>query len=192
MKNLTILGIVLVPFVLLLSSFAVLVYNPGFHAKLLDDYSLKPEIGKQIDKQLIDYFRSDSKKPPEIKEFTEEENQHMLDVKVRINQVLRLWLILSGFFLGVLYFSNEKRRIFLYGGPLTVIPFLIYELVPFDAMFDRMHWALFERGTWLFPPDLMIIQVFTIDFFFWFTCGFATTALALGLGSSFLAWVSKH
>ena len=192
MKNLTIAGIILVPFVLLLSCFALVVYNPDFQANLLEKHSQHPELGKKINTQLIEYFKSDSMDPAPIKEFTEAENKHMLDVKIAINRAIRYWLILSAIFLAVLYFSNEKRKIFMIGGPLTAIPFLIYELVPFDSLFERMHMALFEFGTWVFPPESLMVQVYPNEFFYWITFSVATAALILGLGSAFIAWLSKQ
>ncbi len=188
MKLLTILGIMLVPLVFLLGSFSMLVYNAEFHAKLLDQYSLQPELGKKIDVQLIEYFKSDSMLPAPIQEFTAEENQHMLDVKIRINQTVNLFLIALTALLLVVYVSDEKRMLFLLGGPLTLVPFALYGLFSFDYLFDKMHWLLFERGTWLFPPDLLIIQVYTVDFFYYFTLTFAIIAVVMGLGSALLAW----
>ena len=194
MKTLTIIGIILAPLVLLLGAFSMLVYNVDFQADLLDKYSQHPELGKKINIQLLEYFKSKSENPAPIKEFTPEENQHMLDVKVRLNQVTTLWLIILAIFLAVRYASSgdEKCKMFLYGGPLTIAPFLIYGLVPFDALFERMHMGLFAPGTWVFPADSLMVQVYTNEFFFWFTFAFATIALILGLGTAVLAWMARN
>ena len=192
MKTSTIIGIILVPLVFFLTAFAMFVYNADFHSSLLDKYSNHPELGKEIDIKLINYFKSDAKIPPPINEFTAEENQHLLDVKIRINQTIAVYLILLASLLAILYFSNEKRKIFLYGGPLTALPFLIYEAVPFDVLFEKFHLALFAFSRWQFPIESMLVNVFTTDFFYLFACSLTVYSIVLGLGSAILAWLSKY
>jgi len=83
--------------------------------------------------------------------------------------------------------GESWRKILLYSGIITAaIPIILY-LIPFGLLFSTVHSVFFAPGTWVFPKDAVLLQVYPIGFwksaaFSLFLRGFVTGWLLILAG----------
>ena len=89
-------------------------------------------------------------------------------------------------FIILLNFTENKREIFFYGGIITVVLPLLFFL-PFDTLFTQMHNVFFAKGSWVFPADALLVNLYPVDFFYSFAKGIVLRGFCLGLVITFLS-----
>lgn len=98
------------------------------------------------------------------------EISHLRDVRRLLNG-LKITLAVSvvTLALSVSYLSSRKlvARALFYGNLLTyaVTALLSISLIFFDSTFEAFHRISFPAGSYLFPPDSLLLQLFTVSFF---------------------------
>ncbi|PKO07734.1 MAG: TIGR01906 family membrane protein [Chloroflexi bacterium HGW-Chloroflexi-3] len=192
------------PFVLIMFSirvlftplFLVVEYNmPGFPS---DPYGFSKEERLKWGSQSIEYLFNNE--DPEFLEnlrfedgtsiYNEREVSHMVDVKILLQQTLRLfYLFLIIYFVIIIWaiIKNQLHRVWgaaSNGGGLTlglIGAILIAVVISFDALFTAFHKVFFVGDTWLFYYSDTLIRLFPMrlwqDAFIFI--GIITVAVAL-------------
>ncbi len=162
---------------LLLISFFLSAYDTGFYEKFVQK-NLENE--KKIDervslhKEIIGFLKGST--PNVSSALDAKEKPHMEDVKrifywiqVALNILLSLGIITA---LIVSFMAKKKSRemgaILLAGGIIALLSMLLFAAflwLDFGSLFDTMHQFLFANGTWVFPMDSTLIQLYPQDFF---------------------------
>ncbi len=175
MKNIfLILAIISFFFVLILSSATSLVFDKKSYfkeqenAKVYED--LNKSLAQNVTTSLISYFRY--KETMDTDFFSQQEKEHMQDVKNLINKLIISYYIsivlLVVFF--ILYynitkdFSKSLSSVLIFGSLTTIIIFILLYFANFSFLFDRFHLIFFESN-YLFPADSNIIRLFPESFF---------------------------
>lgn len=105
--------------------------------------------------------------------FNQRELIHMLDVMILTRLVIRIWLGLLVFFIGILFlgkklgWKDDWLKTLEYGGYLTIgliAAILIYVWLDFNQLFTRFHQIFFEGDSWLFWPSDNLIRLFPLRF----------------------------
>lgn len=175
-KILAVLLIITFSFIVIISNFRFLVFSEAyydFELKKLNIYDELPE-AKFVTKNLIDFFQG---KQALAEVFNEKETEHLIDVKNLINTVLLFYysvalisimLLLSLFLLNKKQFFNKLISIFIYSSLLILIVSVVLFVfsLKFDFLFTAFHSMFFQEGTWLFPADSVLIQIFPDKFFY--------------------------
>lgn len=128
--------------------------------------------------------------------FTVAEISHMDDVRAVVRVTLGAWLAALAIFLaGAAIFGRGEgtgglRRALLAGGLLTAGLLAVVALIgltSFDFFFEGFHSILFESGTWQFPMDSTLIELYPERF--WMTAALiggllilAQVVIAVALG----------
>ncbi|MEM4263994.1 MAG: DUF1461 domain-containing protein [Candidatus Woesearchaeota archaeon] len=191
MKPLSILLIILIPIIIYLISFGFFVYNEQFYTQLTDEYSSVPEKAREMNPDMIDYFKTGNI-PASFSEFSEKEKSHLNDVRIVINYLLILLMILIASFIVLIRYAEAKRKIFLYGGIITIIIPLLFISFPFDFLFTQMHNIFFVEGTWVFEGTDLIVNLYPFEFFFSFAKHIFLTGFCLGMVITFITWLSNR
>ena len=89
-------------------------------------------------------------------------------------------MILTVLFIILLNYAEDKREILFYGGIITVLLPLLFFL-PFDTLFTQMHNVFFAKGSWVFPADALLVNLYPVDFFYSFAKGIVLRGFCLGL-----------
>ena len=192
-KRAFVLLVIAIPILAYILSFSSLMHNAEFVEKGMG--------GRWEDEQynainsFVAYYLMD---PDEerligLESFSEEEQQHLLDVKKVFHRAFDLLFLIVGMVLALAYFNNAAgkgeswRKILLYSGIITAaIPIILY-LIPFGLLFSTVHSVFFAPGTWVFPKDAVLLQVYPIGFwksaaFSLFLRGFVTGWLLILAG----------
>ncbi len=107
-------------------------------------------------------------------EFNHDESLHLDDVKRVLTAVKRLYYAAIIFLAAaVIYLFRIKKfmqimpKIFVISGAVSLIMLLVIFLASlnFDYFFGIIHRPFFASGTWLFPADSRLIQLFPQKFF---------------------------
>lgn len=191
MKPLGIILLILIPIIIYLISFGFFVYNVQFYTQLTDEYSSVPEKAREMNKDMIDYFKTGNV-PASFSEFSEKELSHLADVRAVIHYLLIFLMALAVLFAVIINYAEEKRKIFLYGGIITLIIPLLFVALPFDFLFTQMHSIFFTEGTWMFEGNALIVNLYSFDFFLDFAKNIFITGFCLGLVITSLAWLSSR
>ena len=163
-----VLGSILLIFSIILISFSVLVYNLSFWEYLQEKHDVNESLAQPLNKHLVNYFKdANYKTGPEYQGLTEKEEQHMLDVKKRVNTVIFLALITS--ISAILFLSRLKKReikqVLIWSSAITVIVPLLFFLFPFEPVFSVFHKLFFTQGTYLFSQADLLIRAYPEEFF---------------------------
>ncbi|TAK14906.1 MAG: TIGR01906 family membrane protein [Anaerolineae bacterium] len=130
--------------------------------------------------------------------YNERELMHMVDVKVLVQALLKVWLglALSLGALGVWAWRTDSLTLFVRmlgrGGVLTgVVAALLlgYLAVNFNQLFIDFHSLFFEGDSWLFLYSDTLIRLFPVRF--WRDAFLAVGGLTLG-GAAGLWWLGKR
>lgn len=191
MRFLGILLLILIPIIIYLFSFGFFVYNEQFYTDLTERYSSVPEKAREMNPDVIDYFKTGNI-PASFSEFSEKELSHLDDVRVIIHYLIIFLMALIVIFTILICYLGDKRKIFLYGGIITMIIPLLFVALPFDFLFTQMHNVFFAEGTWVFEGNALLVNLYPIDFFLDFAKNIFITGFCLGAVITFLAWVSNR
>lgn len=172
----------LLPLIIYFFSFSLLIYNIDFYDYLFQKNNIQIENKEQITEDLFNYFQNNYFSKPNFSYFKEDENNHLLDVKIIIRKsLLLIELLLLMFILWVVFVSDKRSKIFLYGSFLTIIFNVLLAIVPFDLLFDNFHFALFTEGSWRFPQDYLLVNLYTQGFFYDFAFNIGLVSIALSI-----------
>jgi len=101
------------------------------------------------------------------------ELSHMVDVKVLVQLMIRVWLGVSAFLLIsgiVMYFAGWRENLrtgYKRGGWASVglvIMMLLFVLISFNQLFNWFHLLFFKGDTWLFYYSDTLIRLFPLRF----------------------------
>ena len=162
---------------LLLLSFFLSAYDTGFYAKFVEK-SLPDNQERQerviLHKEIMSFLKgTDADLSPSL---DPEEQAHMEDVKrvfFWLQIILNILLALSAAFIASIFLISRHRTkeigaILLSSGILTLALMLVFAgflWLGFGSLFDSMHELLFAGGTWVFPEESILIQLYPQDFF---------------------------
>jgi integral membrane protein (TIGR01906 family) len=182
-KGISILVTVAIPLFLLMTAIRVLFqplflkieYNlPGFPA---DPYGFTQEDRLKWGSVSIEYmfnnadisFLADQTLPDGSPLYNERELSHMLDVKILLQLMMRVWIGLFIALALILIWASRGKwlgefgRAYVRGGWLTLSligAILIAVLVSFDWLFTAFHHLFFTGDTWLFLYSDSLIRLF--------------------------------
>jgi len=176
-KYCKILLIILIPIIAYLMSFGVLIYDSDFYTELTQEYSSLD--ASQMNKDMVEYFKI-GETSSGFSGFSESELTHLEDVRNVIHLLLGLLMVLVVLFVVLLRFAENKREIMYYGGILTLLVPLLF-LFPFEFLFEKMHGLFFASGTWIFPADALLVNLYPVQFFFSFAKSIILGGFCLGL-----------
>lgn len=216
MKNLLIkilswLIVILIPFVLIMSAVRILItplfpkveyQMPGFpedqygftNAERLQ-YAI-PSIQYLVNREPIAFLEA-LKFENGTPIYNERELSHMVDVKVLVQLMIKLWLVALSVILGsILLFEKwntrqELRKSLQRGGGAAIgliVAMLLLVVLNFNELFNWFHYAFFTGDTWLFLENDTLIRLFPLRFWqdaFIFVGGFVF------LGGILLIFLSK-
>ena len=99
--------------------------------------------------------------------FTPSEISHLYDVKKVMNGAAAVFFVVILLTLSVVLHNFEKKAFLIAG--LTVFSVVFFLLLLaffyFDQLFAAFHSIFFAQGTWIFPPESKLIQLFPLSFF---------------------------
>jgi hypothetical protein len=169
----TVLGILVFPLAAHLLAFALLAQTPWLYAAL-------PGAEGRADalRETLAYYRGG----PAPAGFTEAELSHLADVRA-LFLLSYILAPLSILLLAALLALGNAKAILKWGGLLAVLLPLMAALIPFKALFAAFHRVLFEPGTWTFPLDSRLLQLFPEGFFRALGAAIGAFGALLGAGS---------
>ncbi len=211
-------------FVILMLSFSVFVVSSSFINIIYDLDFYKSELSKNspdvevpLDKILLltSYFRNNDLYLNQEsmvfidKQFTPEELNHLLDVKLLINKLEAIYfysliisIVTSFLALFIIYFYGKKQQIGYFirrffgktlGSIILLIVFVLLILFIFgkffyNDFFIKFHEIFFMDGTWTFSTTSLLITLFPYQFF---NNAFFNFLIILfkNLGLMFLLWI---
>lgn len=134
---------------------------------------LKPASRVALAKKVVEFLRGRADRNS-LTRFESRELDHLEDVKKLFNRLETIQRLASALFAAAaiyLAILRHQRLLFIRtigtGGALTLIlTALIAALSLFDfgSFFSGFHELFFSPGTWLFPPDSLLIKVFPLSF----------------------------
>lgn len=165
----------LIPVIVYLLSFSSIIYNKPFIEKQLEKSGLFFH-AKEVNSLVIDYLMDEGEaKLINLDVFDENEEQHLLDVKVLVHRTFDFLFLLLVLFFVLVYFnyknSSDFSKILIYSGMITIAAPLILYFVPFEALFVNFHNIFFAEGSWVFPPGSSLIQIYQYEF--WYNTSFS-------------------
>jgi len=179
-----ILFVVFMPLLVYLSTAKMVAFNEAVYEKEFEKNNVDIPDRQQKAAAVIAYL-SDETDILDV-DFTEEEAQHMADVK-KVVQGAEYLLWISVFIvllsLVTLYsFRDEqpgilKKSFFIAGLVLILLPVLLFVL-PFDLIFELFHQPLFASGSWVFEAEALLVNLFPTGFFY----GMAMRIFGPGMG----------
>ncbi|GEM_PF-3220495 len=164
-KFLTIVLAIFLALIIYFASFSSLVYNLTFYNSLFDKTSVETNSARSLTKDLFAYFKNSNYSAPQIKTLTADENSHIRDVKIVINNSFTVFYILLIIFLVSLFFVKQKQKVFFYGAILGIIAPFIILIANFSFVFNIFHQIFFPQGNWIFPINSTLVSTYTFDFF---------------------------
>lgn len=161
--------VVIIPVIIFLFSFTTVLFDKAFYEKQFAGSGVNITMARETTEFLMDYFSAEVDAEPDFRLFTEEEKEHIADVKEVIGWVIFLFYLLivsAALFIYFNYRSCKWGRTLLYSGIAAVaVPAALY-VIPFDFIFSVFHQIFFEPGTWTFPAGSTLITVYPFSFFY--------------------------
>jgi integral membrane protein (TIGR01906 family) len=154
-------------------------YNrPGFPP---DSYGFttveRMDFGNQTRRYLISSMTLDDLRELQFEDgepiYTERELKHLLDVKIVLIGLFRVFGISVGFLLLSAIYSGKKdgwvkfKSALSRGGWLTAVLLgliIVFSITSFQALFTNFHLVFFEGNSWLFQFSDTLIRLFPIQF----------------------------
>lgn len=169
------LFVLIIPFVIILSSASSTAFNRAFYKSEFSKYNPNVEEKEEISKNLIFYLKDKDSSENLIQNFTKEEISHLKDVKnLAQNSILLLniLMLIAAAIAGILFYLNKKEflkeigKAVIESGVLTIIILIAiyFFLSNFDSAFAGFHNLFFEEGTWTFPESSLLITLFPEQF----------------------------
>lgn len=191
--NIMVIGsVIFLAFIFYFTSFSSLVYNDYFYTSLFEQTNVDVQKSNVLTKDLLIYFRNSDYSIPAIETLTPDENSHIKDVKIIINNVLRAFYLIIIFFALVLFFAKNKQKVFFYGGILGIILPFILLFLNFSFVFTVFHQILFPQGNWIFPENSALVSAYTFDFFRLFALSIFLSGEFISVLCVISATVSKY
>lgn len=162
---LTVISVSLLSFIIYFVSFSTWVYNQNFYDSLFEKTNVEINQAQDLTKDLFIYFRNNNYSVPTIKMLNVDENSHIRDVKIVINDVFKLFYFVITIFALTLFFVKKKQKVFFYGGILGIILPFILLIANFSFIFTIFHEIFFPQGNWIFPANSTLVATYTLDFF---------------------------
>ena len=181
-NNCSWIAAILFPVLLLLLFANALIFDEQTHRALLVPDAVAPTL------QLLDYFRGNAPVPAL---FNAQEQAHLVDVKTVVNALQYGSYVLLVVFLALLWFADPRKAI-VYGFCLLLFLTILLAVLPFDSVFDAVHRALFAEGTWIFPSDSTLIQLYPFSFFQNFFKEIVLKALVFAAAFACIPLVQHH
>jgi integral membrane protein (TIGR01906 family) len=187
------------PLILYLFSFNNTVFDEGFYKKEFEEYKIYSRLAgyniEKINSAVLNYLKH---RDYELKDnfFNEREKAHLKDVKSLIQLILLLFYSSIFLFvvlltsLAILNKSNQKTMsdtgtAFLFGGLLTFVVVFVFWLMTkasFNSVFDFMHKAFFEEGTYVFDPSFeKVVVLYPPELFYDIVLHIIATTLVFSL-----------
>lgn len=161
----------LIPFLVLLFSFRLVVFDEDFYKSEFEKYKIYDLFDKEVAgnaiNNLIGYMKYGA---PLSDFFNEKEKAHMADVRGIIQKLLLLFYILCFVVLAVLLFNRKTFfNSLLYGGVFTLIFLLLFFISSyafFDFIFHKFHEVSFSNDFWMLNPEIDNLKALLPDGFF--------------------------
>lgn len=162
----------LIPFLLLLFSFRLVVFDTNFYKSEFEKYKIYDRFDKEIAdsavENLIGYMKSGV---PLSDFFNEKEKTHMVDVRNIIQKILLLFYVLSfSVIMLLVYCKKNFFKSLFYGGIFTItllLLFFICSFVGFDFIFFKFHQVSFNNDFWMLNPEVDNLKALLPDGFFY-------------------------
>jgi len=184
-RVITVLITLIIPFVLLMTSIRVLFTAPFIQLEYRapgfpeDPYGFTLEDRLHWSRVSLEYllnnagieYLGDQRLPDGSPLYNERELSHMLDVKVLLQKMIRVWTILLGVFVLLVVWAWRSKwmkdflRALANGGKLTlglVVLILIGVALSFRDLFTYFHKIFFTGDTWLFNYSDTLIRLFPL------------------------------
>lgn len=170
-KQIIFLLALLFTIVLLLGNFVFVLNNQNFY----DAEFQKLGIDDPRAQNVVDYVTGSPDLSPD---FTEAEATHLASVKSLFSTIRIIYFMsllplffMVGYLLYTRQFNNLMPRGLMFGGAfsLGVLAVLFLFSLSFDTFFNTIHLPFFSSGSYIFPEDSLIIQLFPQQFFQDFT-----------------------
>lgn len=162
----------LIPFLILLFSFRLVVFDTDFYKSEFEKYDIYDKFGKNIADSAIENLIAYMKSETVLSDFfNEKEKLHMIDVKSIIQKFLIfLYLLLS--IIIISFFSSRKYlfRSFFYGSIFTLILLILFFIISyanFDFIFYKFHEIFFNNDFWKLDPEVDNLKALMPDGFFY-------------------------
>ncbi|HLD33985.1 MAG TPA: DUF1461 domain-containing protein [Candidatus Nanoarchaeia archaeon] len=133
---------------------------------------------------VVNYVQSHE--PFDTTSFSPSELSHLDDVynvMLFFDIVLIVSLAALGALSYLLYKTSDFKPVLQWSGIAvigSIVLLLLLTFLSFNWLFNVFHQLLFDSGTWLFPANSMLIQLFPLDFFISLTKRILTVTLILG------------
>lgn len=162
----------LIPFLILLFSFRLVVFDIGFYKSEFEKYDIYERFDKETAdsavENLIGYMKSGV---PLSDFFNEKEKLHMADVRNIIRKLFLLFYILfSVIVMNLLFRKKYFFKSLFYGGIITLILiflFFIFSYSSFDFIFYKFHELSFSNDFWKLNPEVDNLKALMPDSFFY-------------------------
>lgn len=130
--------------------------------------------------------------------FNERELSHMLDVKILVQRMVRVWWVLAGLLLltggwawrsgqaGVFWRALARGGVWTLGAILVI---LVAVAVSFTGLFTLFHRLFFTGDTWLFYWTDSLIRLFPLEFW---RDGFIAMGIFTVLGAAILIFIGRR
>lgn len=183
----------------------MLLINPGFVEALQQRHDVadrlrlsQDEIGRINGEMLWDIFTGgdfDISLANGQAVLDEDERAHMLDV----SHLVRLLVLVLAASIGAAAYGGRRLRdeprrlgrLLIRGaGGVAVAAAVIglFAVLAWETAFNLFHQILFAPGTWSFPPDSMLVQLYPPAFWFDATLVAGATILLIGGAFSYAGW----
>ena len=180
----------LIPFLILLFSFRLVVFDAGFYKSEFEKYGIYEKFDRgtadSVAENLISYMKSGE---PLSDFFNEKEKLHMTDVRSLVRMLLIAMYVLLGIIVSP--FIRSKKyflRSLLYGGGIAlfvILLFSIFSFTNFDAIFHKFHELSFSNDFWMLDPEVDNLKALMPDGFFYdalFRIFFISAITSVGFG----------
>lgn len=181
---------------ILLSSAFFAIFNDDFYLK--ECSKLGTDCGKTLN--IVDYLKNNAELSSE---FNEREISHMKDVKSLTYNIVAIYVITLVILVAVIlltFFYNRKRfkeflsLMLIYGGFFSLaflIVILILAKLNFDFLFDIFHKIFFEKDTYLFSGNDLLIRLFPGNFFYDISFLIFSTALIASAAAVLVGFIIR-
>ncbi|MDO8628366.1 MAG: DUF1461 domain-containing protein, partial [Nanoarchaeota archaeon] len=163
-------AVIFLPFVIILSNFALLLFSDSFFHERFDRYGAYDKLGKVVaDKELdgLQHYFVSSEETLQASLLSSKERIHMLEVRDIIRLVLFLWVSISLLFLLSSLLHPQWSKVLWRGGLLVLPLLLLLYAFSFDfaSNFVAFHQLFFQDSSWLLSSDSMLITLFPQQLF---------------------------
>jgi integral membrane protein (TIGR01906 family) len=185
---------ILLAALIILSSFAQLIFDERLYVKLLDKNNVVLDERDERARNVIGFLKGEEG----LKYFNEKENQHMLDVKGLVSKgFILLYILLALMIVSVAFLWDYSKigRMLMLGGAIAIGMALISVVTApvFDAVFLKFHHLFFTNDLWMLNPETdKLIVLFPEGFFMDFASHVLVRMLIMSLALIVLGYSMRH